>query len=890
MKAKLLLLAVLGAVALGLGPAQAAGKLAGRVVDEAGDPLPGVNVVVEGTGGVGAATDLDGYYVILNLPPGTYDVRFSAVGYVRRTVQGVRVASDQTTTLDAVLPEEVIEGEEVVVTAERPVVDVTLTSQVAILQKEDIDLLPVQSLADLVELQAGVVDGHFRGGRIGEVQYQVEGVTVNNPFNNESLLRLDRSLLQEVQVISGTFDAEYGQALSGVVNAVLRDGDPDAFELNAETYFGDYVSPEGKGEFTNIESLSPLGRQNYQASLSGPTGLFGTTFLLSGQRILDEGYLYGERLFLPTDSVNFETGALQPTGDAAVRPLGFNREWSALARLTNRTLLPRVKLAYQAVFNQYERKNRGAFGGAFAYRLNPDGTKTQEQTSLVHGLDLTHTLTDRLFYEVNLRQNYIDYKDLVYDDLFDPRYLLAGPPRSNDNLEDGAVLVGVDPGRFVQSTNSFVVKGAVTWQATRIHLLKAGIEGQVADLRFGAPGGFLTGLEGGGLIPNDSLPEFRVSDYTPVQGAAYVQDRIEWNDLRVRVGLRAEVFDPNATVPSDPQNPANAIAGAPPSRPVDASVKLVVAPRLGVSFPVSERASLFFSWGHFYQVPGLGQFFANSDYSVLRDLQAGSVSFGVRGNPDLRPEFTAQYEFGFKAALTPFLGLDVAAFYKDIRDLLGVEFISTYAAAEYARLTNVDFGNVRGFTVALDQRRLGAKEGFGVSTTLDYTLQLAQGNSSDPRETATRAEAGEDPRPRVVPFSWDQRHTVNGTVVVNKPRSFSATAVLRFGTGQPYTPDIGLPGFDSSLGANSARKPTTFVTDLRAEKFFSLGGVTLTAFGRVFNLFDTRFDNGFVFSTTGSPFYTLAPVAQRNLLGDPSRFAAPRRVEVGVSFNGALGR
>ena len=97
-------------------------------------------------------------------------------------------------------------------------------------------------------------------------------------------------------------------------------------------------------------------------------------------------------------------------------------------------------------------------------------------------------------------------------------------------------------------------------------------------------------------------------------------------------------------------------------------------------------------------------------------------------------------------------------FYKDIRDLLGVEFISTYNGAEYARLTNVDFGNVIGFTLALDHRRIGP-----LSLALDYTWQQALGNSSDPSETATRAAAGEDPRPRLVPFNWDQRHTFNLT-------------------------------------------------------------------------------------------------------------------------------
>ena len=883
MRALLLLLCV-GLAAPAAGAAADTGKLTGVVTDAAGEPLPGVSVFLEGVAR-GAVTDGDGYYVILNLAPDTYTVRISFVGFATQRVENVRVVSDQTTTLDAVLADAVFEGEEVTVRAERPVVDVTQTSQVAVLQRDDIALLPVQDVADLVELQAGVVDGHFRGGRTGEVQYQVDGVTVNNPYTNESSLRLDRSLLQEVQVISGTFDAEYGQALSGVVNAVLRDGDPDRFEASAEAFFGDYVSPAGEDDFPEIGSVSPLARQNLQLSLSGPAGLWGTTFLVSGQRITDDGFFTGRRVFAPTDSADFETNALQPSGDSAAVALRPSTEWGGLAKLTSRQILPGVRLSYQVLANRREGKN-----GSYAFRLNPDGLKTQRQTTVVHGLDVSQALSDRLFYDLALRQNYVDFSDYAFEALDDPGYAAAGPPRSVTTFTDGTVVQGVDTGRFVQTTNALVAKGSVTWQATPVHLLKAGFEGQRAALRFGAPGGFLTGLDGGGLVPNDSLPEFQVRDYTPLQAALYVQDRVEWRDLRVRVGVRAELFDANTTVPSDLQNPANSIAGAPESRPVATTPKVAVAPRLGVSFPVTERASLFFSWGHFYQTPGLGTFFANADYSVLDDLQAGAVSYGVLGNPDLKPEFTAQYEFGFKAALAGFLGLDAAVFYKDIRDLLGVEFVSTYAAAEYARLTNVDFGNVRGLTVALDQRRLGPRGGVGVQSTLDYTLQLAQGNASDPRETATRAAAGEDPRPRVVPFNWDQRHTVNATATLGRPDDFSLTGIAQFGTGQPYTPDIGLPGFDSSLGTNAARKPVTLRVDLRAEKFFDVGGGTATVFGRVFNLLDTRFANGFVFSTTGSPFYTLAPASQEALLNDPTRFAAPRRVEVGVSFRAGVSR
>lgn len=897
------------------------GKLAGTILDEFGDPLVGATAIIVGTDPpLGAAADLSGDYSILRIPVGTVSVRFSSVGYQTQVVEGVLITSNQTTELDVTLGEEVIEGEEVVVTAERPLVDISQTSAMATISKDEIDVLPVQELNDLVNLQAGVVDGHFRGGRIGEVQYQVEGVSVNNPYDNSSTVTLDRSVLQEVQVISGTFDAEYGQALSGVVNAVLRSGDPDQYEFSFETYVGDYLSPGSDsvmvqtqfGEFQVerfpfIDDIDPLALQNYQASLSGPVPLVpSTTFLLNGQRLADAGYVYGERIFNPTDSLvvdedgNFD---VDPTGDRALVPLAETKRWSWLGKVSNRSLRS-VNLDYQVLGSYNE--TLGGLAGNYAYRLNPDGIATKTTLSLVHGLDVTHTLSDQVFYELGLRQNFFDFKDLKYEDPFDPRYFDAGEPLtpSGENPEDVdfldrdnplinlPIVQGVNLGRFIQKTNAYVAKGAVTAQVTKVHLLKAGGEVQYFDIDFGAPGTVERRIVDGVqqlTVVEDTLGSV-VLNYKPVQAAAFVQDRVEWGDLRIRAGLRLEYFDANSTIPSDLANPAGTIDGAPELASVTqpTTIKLALAPRLGVSFPILTRASLFFSYGHFYQMPGLNRLFSNADYSVLEDLQAGVGSFGtpgnprIFGNPDLDPEFTAQYEFGFKSEVTDFLGVDLSLFYKDIRDLLGVEIVDTYTAASYARYTNVDFGGVRGFTLALDQRGLGP-----ISTTLDYTYQIATGNASDPRETAIRAAAGDDARPRQIPFDWDQRHTLNATAVWFQPDNFAVTGILRFGSGRPYTPAFS-SNFGADLPANSGRKSSFVTVDLRAEKFFAFSGLNFTAFARVFNLFDSHFANGFVFADTGSPFYSVIPSNQLN--PNPGRFAEPRRIEIGVSFRGAIPR
>lgn len=859
------------------------GKISGTVADANGAPLQGATVVLLGKP-MGAYADREGHYDILNVPAGTYDVSFTYVGYRSKTVQGVIVSADNTTRLDAVLEATAVAMEEVVVKAERPVVDVNLTSTRATLTRDQIEDLPVQELQDVVNLQAGVVDGHFRGGRIGEVQYQIDGVSANNAFDNSASLRIDRSLLQEVQVISGTFDAEYGQAMSGVVNTVLRQGG-EKFEWSGEVYSGGFFFPGREDDRRTDDEIRPAGIQNYQLTVSGPTSLPNTVFLASARRFVHDDYVYGRRIFVPFDTTNVQTGQIYATGDGEKVPLGYTREWSGLVKITNSSI-PSIKLNYQAIVNSIDGRNL-----KWAYFFNPDGASKQETFSIAHGIDVTHTLGKSTFYNLSLRQNYFDYQDYLYEDVYDARYDSAGPAVGIYRFLNGAFVKGVDFTRYKQRTDTRILKWSLSSQVNSSHNVKTGFDYQRPEIEFGTPGYlryFVT--DENGVIKEslvriiDDPPDFpAVQRYEPVIAAGFVQDQIEWDDLTLRAGLRLDYFDARSAVPSNLANPANAIQGAPPSRLKETTPKTSLAPRLGVAFPINERAGFHFAYGHFYQFPAIKEVFTNADYGILNKLQAGGISYGTLGNPDIKPEKTVSYEFGFKYAVTSWMGFDASLFYKDIRDLLGVEFVSTYNGAEYARLTNVDFGNVTGFTVSLDQKQIGL-----LATSLDYTWQRARGNSSDPRETATRAEAGADPRPREVPFNWDQRHTVNLTAALSKPGDFSVSAVMRVASGQPYTPVIE-SGFGSGLDTNSGRKPAGLVVDLRGEK--KLHGVLkgLGVFGRIFNLFDARYFNGAVFSSTGSPYYSRFPVTDEVALMDPTRLYPPRRIEIGISLGGMTG-
>src|SRR5439155_26726922 len=160
-----------------------------------------------------------------------------------------------------------------------------------------------------------------------------------------------------------------------------------------------------------------------QLSASGPSFLPNTVYLVSGRRYVYDDYLLDTLRFTPwmTRSGSPDDKARAPDGDGSTEPLGYSHEWSGIAKLTNRSI-PHLELGYQAILNDV-RSRRADWN----FRLDPEGLTRQHTVSVAHGLDVTHTLSKSSYYNVSLRQNYFDYKDLAYDDVYDPRYDRAGP-------------------------------------------------------------------------------------------------------------------------------------------------------------------------------------------------------------------------------------------------------------------------------------------------------------------------------------------------------------------------------------------------------------------------------------------------------------------------------
>jgi hypothetical protein len=212
------------------------GKISGTIRDAAtNEPLIGANVVVEGTS-IGAATNVEGYYVILNVPPGSYSIRISMIGYTPSTITNVRVNIDQSTIIDHQLAEQTIETDEVVVIATAPIVQQDVSSSQINLNIEEIENLPVVSITSVINLQAGIqssADGPIiRGGAANETAFMVNGLTLRDERNNTPYTGISFTSIEDIQIQTGGFNAEYGNIRSGVINAVTKEGYKDKYTFS----------------------------------------------------------------------------------------------------------------------------------------------------------------------------------------------------------------------------------------------------------------------------------------------------------------------------------------------------------------------------------------------------------------------------------------------------------------------------------------------------------------------------------------------------------------------------------------------------------------------------------------------------------------------------------
>jgi len=918
------------------------GKIAGRIIDaQTGESLIGVNIIVKGTQ-LGAASDEDGVFYILQVPPGVYEVEATYIGYRPVTIKKVRVRVDLTTSLEIKMYSTAIAGPEIEIVAKEPLVQQDITSTRRITSREEIGATPgFETTNDIFRLQGGVFvdvspqairlgDGiqlqvrdeslkniHIRGGRGGEILYIVDGVPVTHPiYGGRNVLDLNVVDVQSMELLTGAFNAEYGQAQSGVVNITTRSGG-NIFEggieyktaqisLFSRNYDYQYLSfyfggpePFSRNVLPQFKIRLP-GKINF--FLSGNAKLSNTPY--NNNRKRDNISVLGLKI----------RGKQQNTGN-----LNAKLNWSLSQKL-------------ELVFS-YHGSWRGWSNFDWLWKNYPDHLAEYSRNNANFNFRINHTLSKSTFYNINFGYLGVNYngslngkkppdywvlykKGTSYDYWTYKRKYGDQPP---DSIRSIISSPQTDSYGFIDSksfqgiwrndnTKTFVFKGDITSQVHPEHLVKAGIEVRYNDIKYVdiQDGGFLLSRYGQYIYknetffppPNGPFKEFGRNRWVfrafPVIGGAYIQDKFEKETMIINAGVRLDWFQVGSTVMNNSwKSTWEAATGLKSNWDW---IKYKISPRFGISFPISERMVVFFSYGHFNQLPEL-QFY-------YRDPYTG----GFTGNPNLDFEQTILYEFGFTYQFARNWALDIKSYTKDISKQVGTTRLRAALGLPVDLYDNRGYARARGLEFELIKRYSNFFSG-----RINYTVQWANGYSSSAFEDYIRS-INDFPNPiRERRLGWDLRHQVilQATLAAQKkqypklfglrfPDNWNITILSRFSSGQPYTP-FTLDPVEAQVKENSATGPSNFVTDLKFSKKFDFWDIGFTVFGEVFNLFDYRnVQIAYGFNTfTGEPYRygDIDPQLVGNRVYrylsyyeilprlDPRRFAPGRQINIGLRID-----
>jgi len=961
------------------------GKITGVVTDGAtGAPVEGAQVLLQGTG-YGQTSGANGRYFILGVPPGNYTIQARRIGYGTQQTTVV-VAIDVTRDVNFKLSNAANTLQTVqIVESQTNLVELKQTGTTQSISQEELQTLPVRNIKDALQLQAGFTDVpqvstdltsftaarrvgttgiQIRGGRAGETMTLIDDIPVNNFLFGGPAIDVSNKAVSGVSTIKGGMEPQYGNALSGVVSLATREG--------GTTIQGalDYETSKIGTSFGGVQD-GLRGYEFVEGFLSGPVPATNNKlrFVLSGRstggasQVLD----YDNKIYNPfaTDT------AVRPanSGDllSGWRSQGYRSQRDAFGKLTY-LFGPTTKLSVSATHYENARMNVAFDWGLMGYSRANQCIDTYRNTygSSIDVTDACNTVysTDRLtptgrptgadrntyvspatvsemrdlvtarFEQTLGRLNYkltvgqlsgkretcatffsgVCLGERVADTNFDGRFAVAGVTSVDITPTEGTDQIA---GHDANTTQ--LARFDLQYQATDHHNLAMGLFYQSHDIHFREVRD--VGLNNIQLQP---------SDYTakPWDAAAYIQDRIEYDFLTVRLGARFDYgraggisfnnpLDPTngttqLTVCSDPARfglPANWASGVDPvtHQPItgiaacgilpakgdsataiafqddmgQAAVRRAFSPRVGLSFPVTDRSNAFFNFGVYYQNPLYNNVYQGTGIGTPAEGTPKAVQFDANtflGNPHLRAEQAVSYEMGYVAEFGKGsrYSMQFVAFSKDQSGLTGIRNGGYLAGTDqrvfdpgvtygsnspsYTVLVNQDFQTVRGFEIEL-RRRLA---NFWTAR-LNYSFSQANTNASPPDlETQRTTNEGDIPARTEIRSDIDQNHQLGGSVsfiVANQTpqiwggkylRNSSVAFTTRLSSGYPYTPSLTFTGNAADrLERNSGTAPVTFTVNMQAQKDWTVANVRYGAFMRVSNLFDRK-NCAQVFATTGN--------------------------------------
>jgi hypothetical protein len=759
------------------------GKIAGEVTDsETGEPLPGVNVIVEGTQ-LGAATDADGFYNILNVPPGEYSVSASFIGYAEVTKTNVLVETDQTRTLGFQLTPSAIQGEAITVEAEREIVQMDRSASEVSATSEEIENVPtVSSVEQFLSMQAGVEGLAVRGGGLDQTNFLMDGVTMVDNRANEPMMMVNLSAIQEISIIKGGFNAEYGNVRSGLLNIVTKDGSADRYHGSVDyrysppryKHYGDHSLFTKNQYYTRpyleeADSVMWLGTDVWPEEVQDSYPEFIGWIEYSDRLMSDEDptndrtpeeardlYLYAHRMegsselgqhegrygHRPDWQVDGSFGGPVPLVSDMLGVLRFfvshKTDWdlfkypvipdsrqylrrnSTQLKLTS-NVTQNMKLRINGMWGETHSVSNGAWGmNSYAtadWNVGSGSGNLFDPAShfvpfdIYRGMlsmSIDHNLSQKTFYSLNIGMNRTRNwapDPYAVRDTSTVRYFGNTPVNERpygywwqggpESMQDGVNFNGqaghIIDTSFVTTTN---LKFDITSQVNRYHQLKSGIIINYDDIyNYWKHEREFTPI-------HETYSEWR---RYPIRAGAYIQDKIEFEGMIANLGVRVDYNNPNTfNYQLDPYSNYytapfyNNFQEVVPKE--DAKSRVKVSPRLGISHPISERAKLYFNYGHFYSMPSTNDMFR---------IQGEGVQSGVDalGNPNLDIPRTVAYELGVETNIGNLFMIHLSGYYKDVSNQVAwVEYTGFDGRVDYGTYRNQNYEDIRGFELRIDKR------------------------------------------------------------------------------------------------------------------------------------------------------------------------------------------
>ena len=885
------------------------GNIEGTVTDaKTGDPLPGVNIIVKGTY-KGAATDIKGHYVIYGLSPGDYDVEAQMIGYTKQLRTGIRVYAGKTTRLDFKLKQTVLALDQAVeVIGERPLLEVDVTASQHTMDARDIEQKIVKDVGDIVSQELGVVkqdnEIHIRGGRADESMYIVDGQNVKDPLSGyTNTLYINAGAIQELKIITGGFNAEYGQAMSGVIDVKTKEGSSH-LEGDA-SWETDHRIP---GAF-----FKGFNTDEYEFNLGGPepisSGLLPSlglrlpgemTYFLSGYVHLTDTYLPHAHKLYPSKKY-YEKLAPREEND-----------WHVLGKLTWK-IRPGQKLSLS--YNRSLNINQGYFmpriegGRYFPYRYSKmlDHYNTITKEAVLITAEWLHTISPTTFYELSFSRFFTSLHSAVqnkhwteYRETLDTEpvsYIVDSRGNIQTRFGDGFFDTGDANRWYDYFSDNWSLNGALTSNFHRRHQLKTGFElryteMQVIDI-------IDPWIGQSGLGRNHDF--YRVY---PNDGSFYIQDRITYSGMIVNIGLRYDYWFPGEYV-EDAINDPETVTITDAARELFKKETFKIfghrgkghlSPRLGISHPVTDNDVLYMHYGHFSQKP-IGQYV----YAKLKSRS--EATYQLFGNPNLNPTTTVAYELGLKHRFNRNQTIEFKAYYKDMFDYPTAVKIQKFnprlGNISYYMYVNMDYARSRGIEIRF--RRRYSKY---LSGNVDFMYGLATGKSSTPNTNLLVAAGKVPEKPLTESYlRWDKPYRFSTDLFFHMPgdaqvslwgipvpRRWGFNLHFEYESGKRYRRLIDVEkNIYEKDEYGSISQPWSRM-DLRVYKDVPLLGTTFSLYLEAENVFDTKIPR-IINPVTGRP-YRPGDVIPRTWHDDPrdlppdnpGRYDWPRQVKLGMQI------